>query len=397
MNIKLWHKIKLSKHQEQVFEMEVTIDDKHKIVGMFGESGAGKTTMLKVMAGLVNAAQCTMHLPMHCINTKGRYNPCVYIGADSALFDHLNVAENLTLVIRHSESRQSNSLDLDEVLGLCGISSLMSKMPWQLSGGEKQRVCFARGLLTGKKLLLLDEAFSALDWKLRQVMHQVLRTLASKNGFRAIMVSHSLKELSLCASEVIVIEQGAVLNQMSIKSAVDYQIGSTQNVEVNKADYFCAVNGIFSHIDDQDSSLQVWLLSKSEAVSESQNNGQNKSKDKSRVQTDACRLYVKVPSVNSAEMNNNQFVSALLLPQKGEPRSFALNANQLSVSRHDNNQTSMVNCFPVCISNIIENTTGVVVSGRWHGQVFHSLITIKSFQTLNIKVDEKLYFVCKAL
>ncbi|MFT6268926.1 MAG: ABC-type molybdate transport system ATPase subunit [Alphaproteobacteria bacterium] len=384
MKINLRHEIKQAKHKTLMFEMDVTVDAEHSIVGIFGRSGAGKTTLLKILAGIVSQAQCVMQLNgKEYENSKGRYNPFVYVGSDSPLFEHLNVAENLGLLIRHSDSRSADSFSLKEVVDLCEISSLLSQFPWQLSSGEKQRVCFARALLTGKKLLLLDEAFSALDWTMRQIMHQVLKKLVAKHGYYAVMVSHSLKELSLCVSELISIEQGLVVGQMAIDAAVEYHVENRQNTNHDNDDYFSAIKAVFSHVDEHDSSLHVWLL---EALSISDKDNEN-----------ICRLYIKAPARPKGETLGSELVNTLILPTQDETRTFVLDANKVSVSRHENNQTSMVNCFPVRITNIVHNETGIVLSGNWKKQVLRASITVKSFKSLSIKNGDKLYFVCKAL
>ncbi|MFT4653555.1 MAG: molybdate transport system ATP-binding protein [Kangiellaceae bacterium] len=384
MKINLGHKIKQEKHKTLMFQMDVTVAAEHSIVGIFGRSGAGKTTILKILAGVVSHAQCVMQFNgKQYTNAKGRYNPCVYVGSDSPLFDHLSVTENLTLLIRHSNSRSPNSLSLQQVVDLCGLSPLLLHFPWQLSSGEKQRVCFARALLTGKKVLLLDEAFSALDWSMRQIMHQVLRKLVAKHDYSAIMVSHSLKELSLCVSELIFIEQGAVVNHLPIDAALEYQVHSSQYTYYDNDDYFSAIKAVFSHVDEQDDSLHVWLFA----------NFQTSSKNN----VNTCRLYSKAPLLAKAKALAGKLASTLILPTIDETRTFVIDANKVSVSRHENNQTSMVNCFPVTVTRIVHNDAGVVLSGNCQKQILRARITVKSFKSLHIKNGDKLYFVCKAL
>jgi molybdate transport system ATP-binding protein len=375
MEVRVTHSIEQGHDIQLHFEMDICVDALHSIVGVFGKSGAGKTTIIKIMAGLIPNAHCTMRINnKDYINQKGHNNPCVYVGADSPLFEHLNVLDNLTLIIRHSASRTQHSFSIEDVIEMCGLATLVMQFPSQISSGEKQRVCFARALLTGKKILLLDEAFSALDWVTRQLMHQQLKRLVAEHNYSAFMVSHSLKELSLCASKLITIEQGAVLNYAPIDVALKYQLETIQTR--SKQDYFAVIKAKFSHIDEQDNALAVWQV------------------DDELNSQDACLLYVKAPSMNNAE---NNMLHTLNTPKEREQRTFVLDAYNVSVSRIENKQTSMVNCFPVTLNNIVLCDDGVVLSGNWHSQTIRALITLKSFKTLNIKTNESVYFVCKAL
>lgn len=406
MKINLSYKIKLAPLNEGVIAMNTDIARAHKVVGVFGPSGAGKTTMLKIMAGLVPQAQCTLALedkellsPEHkpsslpaadsqpavlgnthsqdvseYVNTSGSQNPCVYIGSDSPLFEHLSVSANLKLVTLHSQSRAANSLSIKRVTELCDIHALLEKYPVQLSSGQQQRVCLARGLLSGKKILLLDEAFSALDWRMRKVMHLVLQQLVVNEGYRAIMVSHSLKELGLCATQVLSINNGALVSQLPTKEVLARHV--TQAVDENEGP-FSVINAKFSHIEPSDPSLQVWTLAPID-LSASPNN-----------------FYVKSNSPQSKL--SSATLHALLHPKADETRSFIVNANQLSVSRHANNETSMVNCFAVCIDKIEEKNGGILLTARCQHYILYATITLKSRLSLRIEVGQKMYFVCKAL
>jgi ABC-type molybdate transport system ATPase subunit len=381
MQIKLQHNIKRKNATSIRFDLCVEINEEHSIVGVFGPSGAGKTSLLKIMAGLVANAECSLSLNGKTYtNAAGPKNPCVYIGADSPLFEHLNVSENLSLIEHHSTSRVPGSIDIERVIMLCRLQNLLTHYPWQLSSGEKQRVIFARALLSGKKMLLLDEAFSALDWATRQLMISVVKHLVDQYNYRAIMVSHSLKELSLCASELITVEQGAVVNHVPLTIALEYQLENDSNKSANANDYFSVIQAQFSHVDKDDSTLQVWLLSN--ACAPIFNTSENV--------LDTCKLYVKSAA-------NIPIAGEVALPTQEARRTFVLDANQMSVSRDQHNQTSMVNCFPVKVNHIAHTNSGVVLSANWYKQTLRAAITKKSFKSLNIQLNENLYFVCKAL
>lgn len=392
MHINLSHTIEQNGQPSLQFMLDVTVDIQHKIVGVFGPSGAGKSTFLKIIAGLVPDAHYSLQIEdKHYSNIKGHYNPCVYVGADSPLFDHLNVAENLALVVRHSKSRSRvqatdntamTEMSLSDVSNLCGLEKLLSQWPWQLSSGEKQRVGFARALLSGKKIMLLDEAFSALDWATRQFMHRALNTLVTNHGYMAIMVSHSLKELSLCVSTLLTVEQGKLVAHAPIASALSEHLESSASPYSEHNPIFSVINATFSHIDEQDSSLHVWSLQSIVAHS-SQNTG--------------WYVYVKSPLAHDTMLTHNSDSALSYLPRIGERISFALDANQVSVSRHPHNQTSMLNSFAVVITDIVNSPAGVVLSATWQQQTLRAMITQKSCKALDIRIGDNLFFLCKAL
>lgn len=391
MNIELEHALVRANNPVLAIKANIRMDDEDAIVGLFGCSGAGKTSILKIIAGLIPGANCTIEFDGKTfVNTRGEDNPCVYLGADSPLFDHLNVHDNLALVARHSRSRLKDSFSVDELIAMCELAPLLRQFPWQLSSGEKQRVCFARAILSGKKILLLDEAFSALDWTTRQAMHLRLKRLVIEHHYSAIMVSHSLKELSLCVSELISVEQGAVRNQTPIDIALEHQMQLAQGAV--EQDFFSVISAEFSHIDEQDAALQVWKVPNADITSLDAN--------KALIQEQAyvhSILYVKAKGAVDDKTPGKQTGLGGVSPIVKESRAFVISANQLSVSRDENQQSSMVNYFPVVISDIREQGTGVLLSATWHKQTLRAMITLKSLKTLDIKVNDALYFVCKAL
>ena len=361
------------------YSINIKLAEEHNIVGLFGPSGAGKSTILKILAGLHPKAHFTMQWGSNeYTNQTGHQNPCVYVGEDSTLFAHMNLLDNLTLVQKQSSTHQYSRFSLDELISLCNLSELIQKMPWQLSSGEKQRACFARALLSGKKVLLLDEAFSALDWTKRLAFNRLLCEVVEQHGYFVIMVSHSLRELSLCATQLITIDSDQSIKQVKVSDALSSRLKSN---EIENEQYFSALPATFSHIDKQDPALQIWTLSE-------------KSKNK-REGKSARAFYVKDPLTSSlsklTKIESSSDVTRLI------KQIFIVEANKVSISKNADHQTSMVNCLPVKVEEITRIDSGVLVTGLWQSQILRSIITTKSLVQLNIKVDDTVYFVFKAL
>lgn len=366
-------------HKPLAFSIELSIAEEHNIVGLFGPSGAGKSTILKIIAGLIpNARYSLQWRHGEYSNQKGHQNPCVYVGEDTQLFSHISLLDNLKLVQKQSNTHAQSTFSIDEVISLCNLGDLIMKMPWQLSSGEKQRSCFARALLTGKKVLLLDEAFSALDWTRRMAFNHLLREVVAQHGYFVIMVSHSLRELSLCATNIITVDAGQIIEQAKLTDALASKLA---NSETEHEHYFSALRGTFSHVDEQDLALQIWILLSSE----------EKKLDCEVIPA----FYVKARLTQP--LRDLTKIQKLSTEQPPATQTFIVDANKVSISTSASHQTSMVNCVEVDVDEITHIDSGVLVCGKWQSQILRSIITTKSLVQLNIELGDTVYFVFKAL
>jgi len=177
-------------------------------VALVGPSGIGKTTLLRIVAGLErpdagdvwiagrHATQGgTIFVPPH---QRG----IGFVFQDLALWPHMTVAQSLTFVLRSAApaiSRIEHQRMVDEMLRLVHIDGLGDRYPHQLSGGEQQRAAFARALVHRPPLLLLDEPFSSLDVDLRQDMRATLRELRANLGFATIFVTQDREDANAVA------------------------------------------------------------------------------------------------------------------------------------------------------------------------------------------------------
>lgn len=185
---------------------------------LFGPSGAGKTTALRAMAGLLRPVDGVVEIDGRTVYDgsariwlPAHHRQVGYLTQQYHLFPHLNVMQNVGYgpATRTSESRRRIS-DLLDSLELTGLEE---RYPWELSGGQQQRVALARALATEPKLLLLDEPFAALDAGLRRTVRQELRTMLARSPVPVILVTHDREEALSLGDEVQVIDGGQVIDR----------------------------------------------------------------------------------------------------------------------------------------------------------------------------------------
>ncbi|MFT4787675.1 MAG: ABC-type molybdate transport system ATPase subunit [Paraglaciecola sp.] len=410
MKFELSYLIQRNSKPDIRFQMKQSYALNDGILGVFGQSGTGKTSFLKALAGLIPNASYSISLDNHHYqNIAAAKNPCVYVGADTVLFDHINVLANLTLVIKHSESASKRRLNLNEVVSLCAIDHLLEQPVVALSSGEKQRVVFARALLSGKQLILLDEAFSALDWSARLYFIELIKTLKTNHNISFILVSHSLKELALACKHIWVLQEGKFVLQADVNIALDTVILGIANVEldpqlkIEKNKKYNAQNTHFQTVDYQqnltmaeysetlfsvlsmsyikrdelDEQLEIWQLASFEEAPAQQI-------------IKRCAMSDKLTSGNEAMLRN---VSSIVIE-----------ADKISLTYEKNTQSSMLNCLDVTVIGIDEISTkspgfpsGIVIKLSANGQIIRSFISKRSFVHMQINMDDNLFAIFKAL
>ena len=184
---------------------------------LLGNSGSGKTSLLRCIAGLERAkhgylqvngqvwqdTQSGHYLPTH-------QRPLGYVFQEASLFTHLNVRENLEFGLKRIASA-ARRVELAHALELLGIEHLLERMPARLSGGERQRVGIARALLTSPKLLLMDEPLAALDPQRKSEILPYLQRLHTELQIPIVYVSHSPDEVARLADHLVLLAAGKVL------------------------------------------------------------------------------------------------------------------------------------------------------------------------------------------
>jgi molybdate transport system ATP-binding protein len=199
------------------FDLVLDLEFEQQVTGVFGASGAGKTALLDLIAGLRRPDSAFIQLGETVLaDTAGgcfvppRERGVGYVPQDGALFPHFSVRGNLL----YGAKRDTNpSLTLEHVADVLEIAPLLDRRIRDLSGGEKQRVACGRALLAQPLLLLLDEPLSALDHSLREKTLLLLHKVREEFGVQMIYVSHVPEEMMALCDEVVVLERGCCLRQ----------------------------------------------------------------------------------------------------------------------------------------------------------------------------------------
>ncbi|MBI4424474.1 MAG: ATP-binding cassette domain-containing protein [Elusimicrobia bacterium] len=182
-------------------------------VALYGPSGAGKTTVLRMLAGLTRPDAGSIEIDGRLcfdgaggldVPPQGRGIGLVF--QDCALFPHMTVEENLRFALRRGQEPAM----VEELLEATGMSALRDRRPARLSGGQRQRTALARALVPRPRWLLLDEPLSALDRAARAALQDLLRELQGRYGVTPVLVSHDASEVARVARRVVRLESGRV-------------------------------------------------------------------------------------------------------------------------------------------------------------------------------------------
>ncbi len=198
------------------FFIEASFVSEGRVTGLFGASGAGKTSLINMIAGLLKPDRgriaidgemlddtaARLHIPAH----RRRIG---YVFQDARLFPHLDVRQNLDY------GRRMNGLAADRVkqariADLLDIGMLKDRRPGQLSGGERQRVALGRALLAGPRLLLLDEPLGSLDEERKAEILPYLVRLRDQANVPMVYVSHDAAEMRQLATQVVMLKRGRI-------------------------------------------------------------------------------------------------------------------------------------------------------------------------------------------
>ncbi len=192
-------------------EIEFTLAAE-KTLALFGASGVGKTSILRMIAGLmtpdaghIKVGGKVWYDSDKAINVPAQDRKVGYVFQDYALFPAMTVMEN----IRYAAGNQGSDL-VEEVVTFMEIGDLKNQRPGLLSGGQKQRVALARALVQRPSLLLLDEPLAALDTDLRSKLQDFLHEIKSRYEMTCVLVSHDLPEIFRLADHVVKIDNSKI-------------------------------------------------------------------------------------------------------------------------------------------------------------------------------------------
>jgi len=201
------------------FTLEIDATFDRLITGVFGPSGAGKTSLLDLIAGLRRSSAGRVQMDDTVLFDAGRgvhlpprLRRIGYVPQDLALFPHLSVRANLLYGYR-GQFVENPSFTFSHVIEVMEISTLLERSVTNLSGGEQQRVGFARAILSAPRLLLLDEPMSSLDSRLKTRLIPFLHRIRDEFRIPFVYVTHDAAELIALCDEVLVLDRGQLVER----------------------------------------------------------------------------------------------------------------------------------------------------------------------------------------
>ena len=186
--------------------------EKGEIVSLLGPSGCGKTTILKIIGGFLKTSSGSLILDNEDItNISPEKRDVATVFQSFALFPNMNVLNNIIYGLKFKGvSKKEAILKGEEIIEIMGLKDYKNFYPSTLSGGQKQRVALARSLILNPKLLLLDEALSSLDAKLRVKMRSEIKDIRDKFNTTMIFVTHDQEEALSISDKIAIMNNGNI-------------------------------------------------------------------------------------------------------------------------------------------------------------------------------------------
>lgn len=229
---------------------------KTELFSILGASGCGKTTVLRILAGLETPDEGKIYIDGVDMTSLPPYErPVSMVFQNYALFPHMTVEDNIKFGLK-----QDRLLNVEiekrtkEMLDLVHMYEFKDRKPSQLSGGQRQRVALARSLVKKPKLLLLDEPLSALDKKLREITQLEIVNIQESLGITFIMVSHDQEEAMTMSSRICIMKDGQIM-QVGMPSEI-YEYPNSKYV----ADFIGSINffdGIIASVDGNEVEIEA--------------------------------------------------------------------------------------------------------------------------------------------
>lgn len=219
----LHFKYKNSK-EDNIKDFNIEIN-KGEIVSILGQSGSGKSTILRIIAGLesgykgkITIAENVVYGDNIFVEPEKRGVGMVF--QDYALFPHMSVAKNIMFGLKKMDKKQKEQRVI-EMLRLVNLEEYKDKYPYELSGGQQQRIAIARALAPRPSVLLLDEPFSNLDAHLQEKIRTELKEIIQKSKITSIFVTHDKEDAKALADKVVVLDKGEIIKLGNVKNVLN--------------------------------------------------------------------------------------------------------------------------------------------------------------------------------
>ncbi len=203
----------ITSHGPMVLDVDFQISGQ-ELVTLFGPSGGGKTTILRMIAGLTDPDEGFIQVGEEVwFDSEKRINKPVQERQISFVFQDYNLFPNMTILenLQYALKDKDDAGQINELLDMVHLIELRNRRPEMLSGGQKQRVALIRALLRKPKIFLLDEPLSSLDLELRLKLQDEIFALYNRFKTPTIFVTHDLSEVFKLSNQILVLEQGKIV------------------------------------------------------------------------------------------------------------------------------------------------------------------------------------------
>jgi len=338
------------------FSLDIKCEINAQVTGIFGPSGAGKTTFLNIISGLETPDYGSLYIKNREIfNSEKNLNlppekrKIGYVFQEGRLFPHMNVTQNL----KYGLKQNINQTQFKEVTDLLKITEIADKKVSQISGGQAQRVAIGRALLSSPDILVLDEPFSALDKDLRHRIISLLKPLILKFNIPLLVISHDLSDLLMLSDQLLIIKDGKCSGHGSYYDLIGEQEAIS---EMSKTGL---INSIDLTVDYVDKVKGMMILS----------NNKHKIYAESRVSTNGY--------------SDKQQLNVVLRPE------------DVTLALHEIKDISIQNQIEGTIERLIitENKVLCVID---HGFKLIAEVTLATKEKMNLKEGNKIWSLFKA-
>ncbi len=175
-----------------------------EFVSIVGPSGAGKTTLLRAASGLRRPTTGEVSFDGEPLTDVRAGISVVFQEYNKSLFPWMSIGKNVAMAARHLPAAERASRVAD-ALRLVALEGMGSRYPWELSGGMQQRAALARALVSGPRVLMLDEPFASVDALTRGLLEDVVADLWERSSFAALLVTHDVGEAVYLSDRVLVL------------------------------------------------------------------------------------------------------------------------------------------------------------------------------------------------
>ena len=185
--------------------------NKGEFISILGASGCGKTTLLRLIAGLEKCDSGSIEIE----GKDAAYLSAVQrnigmVFQNYSLFPNMTVWQNITYALKSRSNKKFDTGLVENIIQKCELQTLLSRYPYQLSGGQQQRTAIARSLVMNPRILLFDEPFSALDVAIRQKLRVLIKQLQNDLDITMIYVTHDQEEAFTLSDRIIILHEGMV-------------------------------------------------------------------------------------------------------------------------------------------------------------------------------------------